>query len=340
MKPDRRDFLALGVGALAVATLPRAFRRKDALIRRQIPVMGTVAEIAVRHPDEAWSQRAVNAAFAELRRVDETMSRFRPASDVGRINAHARGSVVAVGDDTAEVLAAALVWADASDGRFDPCLGRVTELWDVGVRTAPPTGGEKADLAGSGARSVEVRGRSGIVGGGAGRGMARHLELDRAGSVPRVRLYDDKAAVDLGGIAKGYGVDLAARVLRDNGIFNALVNVGGDLVALGVDENEEPWKIGVRSPDQPSQIAHTMRITDQALATSGDYLQYFQYEGRRYHHLLDPLTGEPRRTEMRSLTVAAPTCMAADAGATAAFGADEAWAVRTLGGRATIVHTI
>lgn len=324
MKPDRRDFLVLGIGALAVATLPRALRRKDALIRRQSPVMGTVAEIVVRHRDEVWSQRAVDAAFAELRRVDATMSRFRPDSDVGRINARTRGSVVTVGDDTAEVLAAALLWADASDGRFDPCLGRVVELWDVGSRTAPPSGGEWADL----------------VAGSTVRGMARHLELDRTGSVARVRLHHDRAAVDLGGIAKGYGVDLAARVLQDNGIFNALVNVGGDLVALGVDENEEPWKIGVRSPDHPDQIAHTLRVTDRALATSGDYLQYFQHEGRRYHHLLDPTTGEPRRTEMRSLTVAAPTCMAADAGATAAFGAERAAAVGMLGGRATIVHTI
>ena len=320
MKPDRRDFLVLGVGALAVATLPRAFRRQDALIRRQIPVMGTVAEIVVRHRDEAWSQRAMDAAFAELRRVDETMSRFRPDSDVGRINTAGRGSVVTVGDDTAEVLAAALLWADASDGRFDPCLGRVAELWDVGSRTAPPSGGEWAHIA--------------------GRGMARYLELDRAGSVARVRVHDDRAAVDLGGIAKGYGVDLAARVLRDNGIFNALVNVGGDLVALGVDENEEPWKIGVRSPDHPDQIAHTLRVTDRALATSGDYLQYFQHEGRRYHHLLDPTTGEPRRTGMRSLTVAAPTCMAADAGATAAFGTERATAGGMMGGRATIMHTI
>ena len=332
MKPDRRDFLVLGMGALAVATLPRAFRRQDALTRRQIPVMGTVAEIVVLHRDEAWSQRAVDAAFAELRRVDETMSRFRPDSDVGRINTAGRGSVVTVGDDTAEVLAAALLWADASDGRFDPCLGRVAELWDVGSRTAPPSGGEWADLVAAQAGGAGVR--------MAASGMARYLELDRTGSVARVRLHDDRAAVDLGGIAKGYGVDLAARVLRDNGIFNALVNVGGDLVALGVDENEEPWKIGVRSPDHPDQIAHTLRVTDRALATSGDYLQYFQHEGRRYHHLLDPTTGEPRRTEMRSLTVAAPTCMAADAGATAAFGAERAAAGGMMGGRATIMHTI
>ena len=320
MKPDRRDFLILGMGALAVATVPRAFRRKDALIRRQIPVMGTVAEVAIRHGDEAWSQKAVDAAFAELRRVDAGMSRFRADSDVGRLNARADAGPVTVSEDTAEVLAAALLWAEASDGRFDPCLGRVAELWDVGSRTAPP-----AD------EDIIRAPRS---------GMAQYLEVERTASAPRARLHHPDAAVDLGGIAKGYGVDLAARSLRDNGIFHALVNVGGDLVAMGVDENEEPWNIGVRSPDSPDQIAHTLRVSEGALATSGDYLQYFQHEGRRYHHLLDPVTGEPRLTAVRSLTVAAPTCMAADAGATAAFGAERASAVHMLRGRATIAHTI
>ena len=302
MNPNRRDFLALGVGALAVATLPRAIRRPQRLVRRQIPVMGTVAEIAVRHPDEAWAQRAMDAAFAELRRVDATMSRFRADSDVGRTNLVGARQAVAISDDTAQVLAASLAWAEASGGRFDPCLGLVSELWHVGDRTAPPT---EAELH--------------LVGRG---GHARALEVDRTGSVPRVRLHAADAAVDLGGIAKGYGVDLAARALRDQGVFHALVNVGGDLVAMGVDENEEPWRVGVRSPDHLDEVVEVLRVSDRAVATSGDYLQYFQHGGRRYHHLLDPTSGEPRLTAMRSLTIGAATCMDADAAAKALFGAD------------------
>jgi len=320
MKPDRREFLVLGMGALAVATVPRAFRRRTAMIRRQLPVMGTVAEIAVRHPDEAWARKAMEAAFSELRRVDATMSRFRADSDVGRLNAAPRGTAVPVGDDTAEVLSAALLWAGASEGRFDPCLGRVAELWAVDSRTAPPTSGQRAGL-GTGSHAAS-------------------LEVERSTGLAHARLHDREAAVDLGGIAKGYGVDLAARAMRDNGLFHALVNVGGDLVALGVDEDGDPWKIGVRSPDHPDRIAHTLRVSDEAVATSGDYLQYFEYAGRRYHHLLDPATGEPRRTAMRSLTVAAPSCLAADAGATAAFGAGPDRADRVLGARASVIYSI
>lgn len=309
--PDRREFIALGIGALAVASLPRAMRRRDRLVRRTIPVMGTVAEVAVRHPDERWAQRAIDAALDELRRVDRTMTRFTRTSDVGRLNVAAGRSAVPVADDTAAVLAAALAWAEASDGRFDPCLGRVSELWHVGTRHAPPTADEL--------RRAEPGNHF------------RALELDRSGSLCRVSLAQEGVAVDLGGIAKGYGVDLAGQALRDHGVFHALVNVGGDLVALGVDENDEPWRVGVRSPDHLEEVVEVLRVSDRAVATSGDYLQYFQFGGRRYHHLLDPVTGEPRSTRMRSITVEAASCMAADAAATTLFGADPATAERVLG---------
>jgi len=210
--------------------------------------------------------------------------------------------MVNVSDDTAAVLVASLAWARASQGRFDPCLGRVAELWHVGQRKAPPTDEELAR---------------------AGRGSHfEALEVERTGSVSRAALTRAGVAVDLGGIAKGHGVDLAAQALRDHGIFNALVNVGGDLVAMGVDENDDPWRVGVRSPDHLEQVVEVLRVSDRAVATSGDYLQYFQFGGRRYHHLLDPTSGEPRRTAMRSLTVEASTCMDADAAATALFGAE------------------
>jgi thiamine biosynthesis lipoprotein len=306
MNPDRRDFLVLGMGALAVATLPRALRRKAQLVRRQIPVMGTVAEIAVRHQNESWAQRAMDAAFAELRRVDETMSRFRDDSDVGRLNRASPGAAVAVSAHTAQVLRRSLRWAEVSEGRFDPCLGRAVELWDVGRRTAPPPGGEVQRLAAA--------------------GLHRTLEVERRVA----RLHSRQAAVDLGGIGKGFGVDLAGQALKDHGVFHALVNVGGDLVALGVGADGEPWRIGIRSPDHPDQIAETLTVSDRAVATSGDYLQYFRYSGRRYHHLLDPTSGEPRRTAMRSLTVEADRCVDADAAATALFGADDGTIRRVL----------
>lgn len=311
--PDRRAFLALGTGALVVAVTPGLLRRQPPLVRRRIPVMGTVAEVAVRHRDGAWANRAIDAAFAELRRVGRTMSRFRIDSDVGRINA-APGGVVAVSDDTAEVLAAALRWSGATGGRFDPCLGAFTR------------GGATAGTE-AGARAADVRPPRG--------GWVGALEVVRSGSVNRVRLHHPAAAVDLGGIAKGYAVDLAVRQLREHGVFHALVNAGGDLAAMGTDAAGEPWRVGVRSPDDPTGLAATLRIADRSVATSGPYAQG--------PHLLEPSTGRPVETPWRSLTVEAATCMDADAAATAAFCTDPLDAPSLAGAGvsdARIVHVL
>ncbi|HUG39654.1 MAG TPA: FAD:protein FMN transferase [Longimicrobiales bacterium] len=299
-RPSRREFLALGAGAFVVAAMPGVIRPKRRLVRRAVPTMGTIAEIGVVHRDERFAQAAIAAAIGELRAVDRTMTRFDAASDVGRANREAARGPVPVSGATADVVAAALVWADASSGAFDPTLGRAVELWDVGRRRTPP-------------RTAELRAFAGAR-------LYRQLELgERAGS-PVVVYRDPGVALDLGGIAKGYGVDRAVRSLREWGITDALVNVGGDLYAMGVAADGDAWEVGVRDPDDASRVAVRFRMSDRAVATSGDYAQYFEHGGRRYHHLLDPRTGEPRRGATRSVTVAADRCMTADAAGTAVFG--------------------
>jgi FAD:protein FMN transferase len=322
--PSRREFVALGIGAFAiVATVPAALGRRRRLIRRSVPVMGTIADIAVVHRDERYAQAAIDAAIEELRYVDRTMTRFNAESDVGRANLRAAAGPVAVSVETALVLEEALRWAEASDGAFDPSLGKALVLWDVGHRRVPPPAGEVRKFA--------------------GRGLYRELELGSRAGEPVVLFRDEDVAIDLGGIAKGYGVDRAVDALRAYGIYDAVVNVGGDLYALGLSEDGDPWKIGIRDPDDPDRLIDTVEAGDRAVATSGDYLQYFQYGGRRYHHVLDPETGEPRRSPARSVTVAADNCMAADAAGTAVFGAPRAEAERVLQAGAPgarIVHTV
>jgi thiamine biosynthesis lipoprotein len=321
--PSRREFIALGIGALVVVTTPRLVRRRRELVRRAVPVMGTIADIAVVHRDERYAQTAIDAAIAELRQVDGTMTRFNGSSEVGLANLKAGSEPVRVSRSTALVLEEALRWAEASDGAFDPCLGRAMALWDVGVWAEPPP----AD---------QVRGL-------AGRRLYRSLELGELAGGPAVLIGDPEAAIDLGGIAKGYGVDRAVEALRSYGIYNGLVNAGGDLYALGVSEDGDPWKVGIRDPDDPDGLVGTVEVSDRAVATSGDYIQYFQYAGRRYHHMLDPTTGEPRRAAMRSVTVMADDCISADAAGTAIFGMPAAEASRLLEARAPgarVVHSV
>ena len=299
-RPRRRDLLALGVGAFVVAAVPFTLRGRRRLVRRRVPLMGTLAELAVVHEDERLAHAALDAALDELRAVEATMSRFLPSSDVGRANRKAAQAPVPVSRPTADVLAEALRWADFTDGAFDPCLGRAVELWDVAHRKTPPPAPRVRALA--------------------GRRLYRALELEEWRGQPVIRFRDGDIALDLGGIAKGFGVDRAVAALRDRGIENGLVNVGGDLYALGASEDGDPWRVGVRSAQDPTRLSTTLTLTDMAVATSGDYEQFFRHQGEHYHHLLDPATGAPRKTKARSLTVTAATCMTADAAATARFG--------------------
>jgi thiamine biosynthesis lipoprotein len=285
--------------------------------------MGTVADLAVLHRDRGYAHQALDAAVAELKWVEATMTRYDATSEVGRVNSAAGVRPVAVSGATAWVIREGLRWAERSQGAFDPALGRVAELWDATTRDEPPPPKEWARFAGA--------------------GMFREVEVSGEGRNAAVFLADPAVALDLGGIGKGYAVDRAADTLREWGISSALVNVGGDLYALGDSPDGDPWNVGVRNPDDPEGIITTLQVSDGAVATSGDYQRFFEHEGRRYHHLIDPSTGAPRLTAARSLTVAAGTCMVADAAATAAFGMTESGVASLLsrsGGNVRVVHRV
>jgi len=295
----RRGFLTLGIGAFVVASLPRA-RRGAVVTRRTLPVMGTLAEVVVVGRDEQRAQGAIDAAMAELLYVDRTMSRFRPASDIGRVNAEGASRAVPIGEPTALVLSAALGWASASDGAFDPAIGRVVALWNVNEAHAPP--------------ATELVTRL------AGRSLYRQVQLGGEARAPTVAFTSPDVALDLGAIAKGYAVDRAIEALRARGIVNALVNVGGDLYAAGTADDGAPWRVGIQAPSAPGALLGSIEVQDRAIATSGDYEQGFGYRGVRYHHLMDPATAAPRRVASHSVTIEAASCMDADAAATTVFG--------------------
>jgi thiamine biosynthesis lipoprotein len=317
-RPTRREVISLGIGAFVVSLPIVNWAMRRRLVRRAVPVMGSIAEVAVIHQDEQLAQVAIDAAFERLVWVDQTMSRFKATSDVGRANARAFGQPVSVHAQTAEVLRLGLLWAERTQGRFDPCMGHVVELWDVGNRHRPPPPAEIARCA--------------------GRRWYESLEIDRHDNQDVVRFHAPDLALDLGGVAKGYAVDLAVQALRESGIEDGLVNVGGDLYALGTAEDGGPWEAGVRSPTDPTALLTTLPVSNRAIATSGDYEAYFDHGGRRYHHILDPRTAAPFHTESHSVTIAADTCAEADAAATACFGVPGERTRRMLYGRAELVH--
>ena len=299
-RPTRREFLALGAGVFALLALPVALRRRYTLVRRSFPVMGTVAEVQVAHANALVAEQAIDQAIAALRWVERTMTRFRADSDIGRVNLGAAREGVVVSAETGAVIARALEWSVASDGAFDPAIGATSVLWDVANRHAPPPEEQVHRLA--------------------GRGLWRHLDVARHAGGAVVRFDDPDVQLDLGGIAKGFGIDRAVASLRAQRIAHALVTVGGDLYCLGPTPDGDPWRVGIRDPHRPGALAGELEVADLAVTTSGDYERFFTSAGVRYHHLMDPATGAPRRSPIHSVTVQGATCMDADAAATAVFG--------------------
>ena len=318
--PSRREFIAFGLGAFAVAALPLVERRRGRVVRRTMPVMGTIATFAVVHHDEHEAHAAIDAAIAELRRIERTMTRFTTTSEIGQANLAAARGPVAVGCETASVVSEALRWADATDGAYDPAIGGAVALWDVTHRHEPPAAERVAKWA--------------------GRTLYRTVEVDTHRGTPVVLYRDTDAQLDLGSIAKGYGVDRAVAALREHGVTSAIVEAGGDLYALGTAPGGDPWRVGIQDPNDDRALLATIDVADAAVATSGTYRQFFRYRGRRYHHLLDPVTGAPRATSVQSLTIMADRCMHADVAATALFGlpADRAAQVlaRCAGGASVV----
>jgi len=300
----RREFVGLGLGAFVAAAIPLAARRPVGVVRRRMPVMGTIAEFAVVHRHPVAAHMAIDAAAEELLWVERVMTRFTDTSDIGRANLFASRDAVAVTPETARVTVEALRWADTLDGRYDPAIGAVTRLWDVKNRHEPPPAVRVAELA--------------------GRRFHRAVEVGTRGGRAVLRFHDEGVRLDLGSIAKGFGVDRAVAALRRHGVEQGLVVAGGDLYALGTAPDGEPWTIGIQSPTDDRAIAGTLRLADRAVATSGTYRQFFRHRGHRYHHLMDPATARPRETAMQSLTVVADSVMQADAASTTLFGLGEA----------------
>jgi thiamine biosynthesis lipoprotein len=270
-------------------------------------VMGTVVEIRVVKGNRSVEEveRAINAAFDSVRHVDALMSNYKEDSEVSRINRHAAQEPVTVSPETAEALGKALEVARESDGAFDITVLPLLEIWGFAKdreKTVPSQ--EQID--------EKLR----FVG-------HQLIDLDRAKRT--VKLRTQGVGIDLSGIAKGYAADSAIESLIANGVDSAIINAGGDIYCLGVKNAEKGWRVAVTDPTTDNGHLAYVELKDKAIATSGDYRNYFVADGVRYSHILDPRTGRPRPYGPHSVTVTADSCAYADALATAVFvlGRDE-----------------
>ena len=263
--------------------------------RQTFRAMGTEHEIELAAPDLEVARRAAAAAIADVRRIEAKYSRYRDDSVTARINAAAGGPPVAVDTETAALLRYADQCHALSGGLFDITSGVLRRVWDF--RRDPPVLPTADEIA----AAVALVGWAGVE------WNAKSVRLPRAGM-----------EIDFGGIGKEYAADRVATILLERGLRHGLVNLGGDVRAIGPQADGSPWRVGIRHPRREHAAVAGFDLAAGALATSGDYERYFEVAGRRYCHILNPRTGAPV-TCWQSISVVSPLCVVAGSCATIAM---------------------
>jgi thiamine biosynthesis lipoprotein len=235
--------------------------------------------------------------FEALRQVEQRMSIYQSTSALSRINRLAADTWVPLEADLLTVIAAALEVARQSDEALDVTVLPLMHLWGF------------VQHAGRVPTASDIAATLPLV-------DYRHVQLDPARSA--IRFTRKGVGLDLGGIAKGFAVDNALQALLTQGVSRAIVNAGGDLFAMGTAPSEAPWLVDVQHPSIAGRTLATMHVHNRSVATSGDYEKFFEHDGKRYCHLIDPRSGYPVQ-DIASVTVLADTTMQADALSTAAF---------------------
>ena len=272
----------------------------------EFKAMASPCSLHVSGRDEGAMCDAAHAALDEVRRIEHTYSRYRPDSIVSRINQAAGRTAVDIDDETADLLRFADRLWQQSDGLFDITSGVLRTVWDFKRAVVPSPEALKAALERIGWNKVELTASS-------------------------VRLAEPGMELDFGGFGKEYAADRAAVVLKTHGIDQALINLGGDLHALRDASNPAPatWTIDIQHPRPPAHAPQAsvarLQLSEGGLATSGDYERFFVRDGRRFCHILNPLTGWPI-SDFQSVSVCAGNTTTAGALATIAMlkGADAA----------------
>ena len=257
-------------------------------------MMGTEVRVLLWDDDPAEAERLIEEVFEETARIDELMSTYIENSRISDINRRAADEPVVAGDELFTLIRRSLDISVLTLGAFDITYDSVGQHYDFHKHQRP-----------SDATVAEER-----------QFIDYHLvQLDQAAGT--VRFLRKGVRINLGGIAKGYVVERGVDILRAQGVEHAIVTAGGDSRLLG-DRRGQPWLVGIRDPRKEGKVAISLPLQDEAISTSGDYERFFEENGVRYHHIIQPKTGMPA-TGVHSATVIGPDAVLTDALSTSVF---------------------
>jgi thiamine biosynthesis lipoprotein len=289
---QRAAWLAPAALVLALCLLPppawAVWREKTEAI------MGTRVYVELWADDEAQGDAAIEAVMADMKRIDELMSHYKPESQLSQINARAAKEPVQVDPELFDLIKRSLYFSQITEGAFDITYASVGHLYNFPEHIHPSEAQIKAALP-----AVNYK----------------NLRLDPVHH--SVRFEHEGMRIGLGGIGKGYAVDHGIGILQARGIQHAVVTAGGDTRIIG-DHRGRPWVVAIRHPDDANKVVTRIPLSDSAMSTSGDYERYFDENGIRYHHIIDPHTGHSA-SKVRSATILGPTATETDGMSKTAF---------------------
>lgn len=288
---SRRSFLVMPLALMAC-------KPSDLVFEISGFTMGTSYNVVAVDPSHRLTNAKMRAAIeSALAEVNTQMSNWDPTSEISRFNAQAGTGAQSLSPALATVMEAAETVYRDSQGRFDTTMGPLIELWGFGAPGARTKPDEAAIAA--------ARQRSG------------HENTLRVGQ-GEMRKTQSDAQVYLAAIGKGFGADQVGRALEALGLTDYMIEIGGDLYASGRNPDGQPWQIGIETPDSRNRsVMDVIGVSGLGLASSGDYRNYFEQDGQRFSHVIDPATGHPIEHRTASATVLADNGMLADAWATA-----------------------
>lgn len=260
---------------------------------RETDRMGTIARVEIWHTDEKKAEELIKQVFAEMLRIEEKMSPYITSSLLSKVNREAASKEVLIDDEFFILIKESLKYSEMTFGAFDITFASVGHLYDYRSEKKPDSKTFKNKLSAINYKSIV---------------------LDKTNNT--IRFLNSDTKIDLGGIAKGYAVDRSILLLKNAGVTSAVVSAGGDSRLLG-DRLGRPWYVGIKNPRGTNNLMK-VPLVDVAISTSGDYERFFEANGERYHHILNPGTGKSVKN-IQSVSVIADQAIVSDALSTSVF---------------------
>lgn len=259
-------------------------------------LLGTIVTVSIYQNTDA---NVFDKVFERIKDIDNKMSTNVENSDIYRVNINSGNDYIKVSKDTFDVIKKGIFYSNLSNGKFDITIGPLVELWGIGTESARVPSEEEIN------NTIK---------------LIDYKKIQLIEKEKKIKLMKKGMKIDLGGIAKGYAADEVADILRNENVEHAIINLGGNIVALGSKPDGSPWNIGVQNPfTKRGEYIGIVKVIDKTVVTSGVYERYFEENGKRYHHILNPYTGYPVENSLVSVSIITDKSIDADALSTITF---------------------